>query len=110
VGVDVVTEIVIDRPVDTVSAYTADPTNAPSWYARISSVELETEAPLRVGSRMAFVARFLGRRLAYSYEIVDLVPGERLGTASGHSGDVRRSWRRSAPSWGPCSPGRSIPG
>jgi uncharacterized protein YndB with AHSA1/START domain len=78
VGVDVVTEIVIDRPLETVSAYAIDPTTAPSWYARINSVELETDPPLRVGSRMAFVARFLGRRLAYTYEIVDLVPGQRL--------------------------------
>ena len=27
---------------------------------------------------MDFVARFLGRRLAYTYEVVALVPGERL--------------------------------
>ena len=27
---------------------------------------------------MAFVARFLGRRLAYTYELVDLVANERL--------------------------------
>jgi hypothetical protein len=31
-----------------------------------------------VGSRLDFVARFLGRRLAYTYEVVELAPGERL--------------------------------
>jgi hypothetical protein len=38
----------------------------------------QTPAPVAIGSRMDFVARFLGRRLAYTYEVVELVPGERL--------------------------------
>ncbi len=77
-SVDVVTERVIGRPVDVVSGYAADPTNAPEWYANIESVEWETRPPAAVGSRVAFRARFLGRRLAYTYEVIEWVPGERL--------------------------------
>jgi uncharacterized protein YndB with AHSA1/START domain len=77
-AVDVVTEIVIDAAPERVAAYAGDPTNAPTWYVNIESVEWQTATPVAVGSRMSFVARFLGRRLAYTYEVVDLVRGERL--------------------------------
>ena len=77
-SVDVQTEAVIERPVDVVAAYAADPSNAPEWYANIESVDWQTPPPATLGSRMTFVARFLGRRLQYAYEVVDLVPAERL--------------------------------
>ncbi|MFE5504224.1 SRPBCC family protein [Amycolatopsis japonica] len=77
-SVDVRTEIVIDAPRDEVAAYAADPSKAPSWYANIKSVEWETPPPLAVGSKIAFVAEFLGRRLAYTYEVTDFLAGERL--------------------------------
>ena len=77
-AVDVLTEVVIERPVDVVAEYVGDPSNAPEWYANIESIKWLTEPPVAVGSRMDFVAHFLGRRLAYTYEVVELVPRQRL--------------------------------
>jgi len=83
--VDVLTAIDIRRPRDDVAAYAADPDHTTEWYANIKTVERETPPPLTVGSRMRFVATFLGRRLAYTYEVVEYVPGERfvMRTAQG---------------------------
>lgn len=76
--VDVTTETVIDRPREKVAGYAADPGNAPRWYANIQSAAWQTPPPIRAGSRMSFVARFLGRRLEYTYEVVEYEPGNKL--------------------------------
>ena len=77
-AVDVATQLTIARSPEVVAAFAGDPSNAPRWYVNIDSVEWQTPPPLAVGSRLAFTARFLGRNLSYTYEVVDHVPGRRL--------------------------------
>jgi uncharacterized membrane protein len=84
-AVDVLTEIVIERPRDEVFAFAADPGNTTAWYKNIESVEWETPPPAVVGSRLLFTARFLGRTLNYTYEVHEIELGRRfvMSTAQG---------------------------
>src|SRR5712691_10547846 len=83
--VDIQTEIEIDRPRGEVAEYASNPDNATTWYENIKAIEWKSPKPLAVGSRIAFVAQFLGRRLAYTYEVKEMSPGERfvMRTAEG---------------------------
>jgi len=65
----------IRRPRDQVAAFASDSDNAAVWYANIERAEWRTRPPLAAGSRIAFVASFLGRRLVYTYEVTDFSPG-----------------------------------
>lgn len=77
-AVDIAEAIVIERPIAAVAAFAGDPTNAPRWYRRIASADWVTEPPTRLGSQIRFVARFLGRQLDYTYEVVEWEPGEQV--------------------------------
>jgi uncharacterized protein YndB with AHSA1/START domain len=76
--VDVLNTVVIDRPVGDVSQYAADPDNAPQWYetSRLSSGTQRVRC--KSGLEPISSRAFRGRRLACTYEVVELVPGRRL--------------------------------
>ena len=80
--VDVQTAIEIDRERAAVAAFASDPDNATAWYTNIKRVEWRSTKPLQLGSRIDFVALFLGRRIAYTYEVKEMLPGERLVMAT----------------------------
>lgn len=84
-AVDVVTSVEIARPRNEVAAYACDPDHVTAWYENITAVEWRSPPPLQVGTRLAFVARFLGRRLEYTYEVRAHEPGALLvmSTADG---------------------------
>lgn len=83
--VDVEIHTTIARLRSEVAAYCCDPDNVTAWHANIDAVQWETDRPLTVGSRFRFTSRFLGRRLDYTYEVVELVPCELLVMRSDQS-------------------------
>ena len=77
-AVDVKTTILIDRSPEEVSSFAMDPENAPLWYVNIQAARWRSEKPIRAGSLFDFEATFLGKKLSYTYEVTEYVPGERM--------------------------------
>ena len=77
-AVDVETEVVIDRPRVDVATYAANPNNAPDWNETVESVEWKTKKSLASARTSRTSGRLLGRRLTYTYEVIEFVPLERL--------------------------------
>ena len=71
--VNVVTEAVIPLPIADAAGYVADLANA-NGGSNITTLEWETAPSVGVGSRMSYVTRSLGRRMAYTCELVEYEP------------------------------------
>jgi hypothetical protein len=88
-SVDVQTQIVVQRPRMAVAEFASNPEHAPEWYVNIDSVEWQTDPVVAVGSRAAFIARFLGRRLAYTLRFAAVYSASCYVPAQREPGPVR---------------------
>ena len=77
-GIDIRTEIVILRPREAVASYAMDYANDPVWIDGILEANLVTDPPFGKGSQVQRVATFMGRRMEYTPEVVEHVPGKLL--------------------------------
>jgi uncharacterized membrane protein len=75
---DVEVETIVERPRPEVARYAMDWRNDREWIGALSDVRLVTGEPFGVGSHVARVASFLGKRIEYVNEVVEFDPGARL--------------------------------
>lgn len=67
---DVRVELPVMRTRADVAAYMFDPENDAHWTSGVIAVNPLTPGRLRVGSRVERTVKFLGKRFAYTYEVV----------------------------------------
>ena len=65
----VVESIEINRPVEEIFSYAADPKHFPEWSGIILEVQQEAPGSLREGDRFTTVSKFLGRRFETPFEV-----------------------------------------
>jgi hypothetical protein len=71
-SIDLTVEVLIARPLEEVAAYVIDPSNEPRWISGIVESTPEASGPIGVGSRVRRVAKFMGRHMEYTPEVLEL--------------------------------------
>ena len=81
-AIDIEAEALINAPPDRVFAYAIDPANETEWIGGLQEATPLTDGPVRVGTQVARVAKFMGRRVEYVNEVTELEPGHVLAMRS----------------------------
>jgi uncharacterized protein YndB with AHSA1/START domain len=83
----------INRPVEEVFSYVANPENLPEWSSIVLEVRKETQGAPKEGDRFTSVAKFLGRRFETPFEVVSYEPPRRSSHRS-TGGPFEQEWTR----------------
>lgn len=72
----------IDRPPEEVFAYLSNFENNPQWQSGMVSAVWTSDGPLAVGSTYDQVAKFLGRKIESSFEVLEYESGRMVKATS----------------------------
>ena len=70
--------VVINRPVEEVYAYTSNPENNSQWQSNCLGAVITSEGPTGVGTTFSDGAKFLGRRIESTFEITEYDPNRKV--------------------------------
>lgn len=76
------TTVQIERPSDEVFAYISNFENNPKWQSGQLEARFTSEGPLRVGSTYDQVAKFLGRKVVNTFEVLEYEPNRKVKASS----------------------------
>lgn len=76
--IEVTTTAEVDRPADELFVFVADMSNNPRWQRGMQRCSWITEPPIEAGSRYRQHARFLGRDIVSTFEVVEFEPDRRI--------------------------------
>lgn len=77
-SVDITVHSDIQRSAADIFAYVTHVEHDPVWTSGLLEVRVLTEGEIAPGTRFERVSKFLGRRMTYVIDVVELVPDERL--------------------------------
>ena len=77
-AIDITAEVTIDRKRDDVAWFAMEPENDPVWIGGVIEAKMVTEPPFGTGTKVARVAKFMGRRMEYTPEVIAYEPGKLL--------------------------------
>ncbi len=83
----------INRPVEEVFSYVANPENLPEWSSIVLEVRKESQGEPKGGDHFTSVGKFLGRRFETSFEVVSYEPPRRSSHRS-TGGPFEQEWTR----------------
>jgi uncharacterized protein YndB with AHSA1/START domain len=70
--------VTINRPIEQVFAFVANPDNNPRWQPEVIEHTMLTEGPMGLGSKMRHVSKFMGRRIEVNIDITEFVPNHKI--------------------------------